>query len=57
MNRLLALCFSVVGVLMLAGIGFSLSVGSAWLTILFIAASIGVMAYGFVLKAKLGRRS
>jgi hypothetical protein len=56
MNRLLALVFSLAGVVLLTAIGFAFSIGSGWLVVLFTIAAIGWIGLGFVVKARSQRR-
>jgi hypothetical protein len=56
MNRLPALVFSLVGVVLLTAIGFAFSTGSGWLVGLFTLAAIGWIGLGFAVKARLKRR-
>jgi hypothetical protein len=56
MNRLMALGFSLAGVVLLTAIGFAFSIGSGWLVALFTIAAIGWIGFGFVVKARLQRR-
>jgi hypothetical protein len=56
MRPLLALFFAIVGVILLAGISFSMAIGQLWLALAFTAASIGFIGFGFVTKAKQRKR-
>lgn len=57
MNRPLALLFAVVGVLLLTGIGASISFRSPAAVLFFTIASLGSIGSGFMLKAKLSRKN
>ncbi|GAB2676492.1 DUF5325 family protein [Paenibacillus thermoaerophilus] len=57
MSRPLALFFAVVGTLLLCSIAIALSFRNLWLVLLSVLASVGFIGYGFVLKAKIRRKS
>jgi hypothetical protein len=52
MKQSLALFFSIVGVGLLAGISYSISIGSPWLALAFAAASTLFIGFGFIVKAR-----
>lgn len=56
MNKGLALFFAITGTILLAGIGFAISMRSLWLVLLFSVVSVLFIGLGFITKAKLRKR-
>ena len=56
LSKPLALLFAVAGVLLMLAIGAALSYRLLWLAFAMLAAYIGVLGFGFVLKARLRRK-
>jgi hypothetical protein len=56
MSKGTALFFAITGAIFLAGIGFAISLRSPWLVLLFSIVSVLFIGFGFVTKAKLGKR-
>ncbi|PZE21517.1 DUF5325 family protein [Paenibacillus xerothermodurans] len=57
MNKGLALLFAVLGTLLLAGVSYAIALGSVWLVLLFAVLSVTFIGFGFIIKAKLRKRS
>ncbi len=57
MSKRLALLFSVIGIMLLAAIGISLSFDNLLLAGAFSLAALVFIGFGFVLKAKIRKRN
>ncbi|WP_010271287.1 DUF5325 family protein [Paenibacillus senegalensis] len=57
MQRIPALIFSVIGVLLMIGISVSISLHKPWLVLVFSLATILFIGLGFVYKAKARKRN
>ncbi|MEV2909407.1 DUF5325 family protein [Paenibacillus larvae] len=56
MPRWIALLFAVGGTVLLGAVGVCVSLKDLWLAVLSAVLSIGLIGWGFVIKAKYGRR-
>jgi len=55
MPRWIALLFAVGGTVLLGSVGICISLKEPWLAVLSVVLSIGLIGWGFVIKAKYGR--
>jgi hypothetical protein len=56
MGRVQALFFAAVGVILLLGVSFSISLRSLWLTLLFGVLAFFWIGFGFAMKARARRK-
>jgi hypothetical protein len=55
LGKILSLTFAVIAVLMLMGVGIALSYRALWLALLLSLATLFIIGFGFILKARLRR--